>query len=42
MIPSLLDHFTRFRNPLLDLPEKILASHCKRLRILEALRRGDG
>lgn len=36
------DRFARFRNPSLDLPEKILAWRCERLRILEALKRSDG
>jgi DNA-binding GntR family transcriptional regulator len=42
MIRSLQDHFTRFRNPSLDLPEKVLASRRERMRILEASKRGDG
>jgi DNA-binding GntR family transcriptional regulator len=42
IICPLQDHFTRFRNPSLDFPEKILAWRRERLRILEALKRGDG
>ncbi len=41
-IRSLQDHFTRFRNLSLDIPEKILTSHHEHLRILEALKSGDG
>ncbi len=41
-IRSLQDHFTRFRNLSLDIPEKILTSHHEHLRILEALKNGDG
>jgi len=35
MIHLLQDHFTRFRNPSLGFPEKILAWRRERLRILE-------
>ncbi|MFB3901948.1 MAG: GntR family transcriptional regulator [Acidobacteriota bacterium] len=39
---SLQDHFRRFRSAMPQLPERILEFHQEHLRILEALRKGDG
>lgn len=42
MIRQLQDHFVRFRNLSLQLPEKVLASHRQHLEILAALEARDG
>lgn len=42
MILSLRDHFTRFRNLSLQIPEKVLASHREHLEIVQALKKRDG
>ncbi|MEX2260452.1 MAG: GntR family transcriptional regulator [Bryobacteraceae bacterium] len=42
MILSLHDHFARFRNLSLQIPEKLLSSHREHRRIVDALKRRDG
>jgi DNA-binding GntR family transcriptional regulator len=42
MIASLHDHFRRFRSFSLQIREKVLASHEEHLKILAALKNGDG